>query len=302
MKVSVIIPNYNHAPYLEERIESVLNQTYRDFEVIILDDCSTDNSREVIEKYRGHDKISQIVYNEQNSGSTFKQWEKGISVAKGEWIWIAESDDWCELNFLDVVLPKNQNDIVLSFCGSIMYRNNNIISYPPTRYLDQTIDGADFCKRLLTSGCYINNASMCVFKRDYSEHIMEVTDYKLCGDWHFWIKLSVQGKVKINGRVLNYFRKHDADVSGKRFKDGTFYLEFIKIQNLLLNVSIINRYKYNKNILIKYCEIEKVVTDAFVSQLIIKKYRQTIGKNTIDFYLKYYIFIIDKLRKSILNH
>lgn len=70
--VSIIIPNYNHAPFLKERIDSVLNQTYDNFEVIILDDKSTDNSKEVIEVYRSHPRISQIVYNEENSGSTFK--------------------------------------------------------------------------------------------------------------------------------------------------------------------------------------------------------------------------------------
>jgi glycosyltransferase involved in cell wall biosynthesis len=91
--VSVIIPNYNHAAYLNERIDSVLNQTFRDFEVILLDDCSTDNSREIIESYRGHEKISQIEYNEVNSGSTFIQWKKGLDLAQGDWIWIAESDD-----------------------------------------------------------------------------------------------------------------------------------------------------------------------------------------------------------------
>lgn len=56
-KVSVIIPNYRHAPYLQERIDSVLAQTWRDFEIIILDDCSPDNSREVIERYRGNERI-----------------------------------------------------------------------------------------------------------------------------------------------------------------------------------------------------------------------------------------------------
>lgn len=100
-KVSVIIPNYNHARYLDQRIQSVLNQTYPDFEVIILDDCSTDNSLEVIDKYKDNPKISQIIVNEKNSGSTFKQWDKGFNIARGNIIWIAESDDYCETDMLE---------------------------------------------------------------------------------------------------------------------------------------------------------------------------------------------------------
>ena len=84
-KVSVIVPNYNYAAYLEERIESVLNQSYQDFELIILDDCSTDNSRILIEQYRSDPHVSHIVYNEVNTGSPFKQWAKGIELAKGEY-------------------------------------------------------------------------------------------------------------------------------------------------------------------------------------------------------------------------
>ncbi len=98
--VSVIIPNYNHAPFLKERIDSVINQHYDNFEVIILDDCSKDNSREVIEQYRNHPKVKHIIYNEANSGSTFIQWHKGFRLAEGEYIWIAESDDVADLDFL----------------------------------------------------------------------------------------------------------------------------------------------------------------------------------------------------------
>lgn len=116
--VSVIIPNYNHAPYLIERIESVLNQTYQDFEVIILDDCSKDNSHEIIELYRNHSKVSQIEYNETNSGSTFKQWQKGISMAQGEWIWIAESDDVADFTFLEVLVAKTKKHLDLSIIYS----------------------------------------------------------------------------------------------------------------------------------------------------------------------------------------
>ncbi len=69
--VSVILPNYNHAKYLPQRIESILNQTYQNFELIILDDCSSDNSREVIERYKDNPRISKIIFNEKNSGSRF---------------------------------------------------------------------------------------------------------------------------------------------------------------------------------------------------------------------------------------
>ncbi|MCH5307587.1 MAG: glycosyltransferase family 2 protein [Prevotella sp.] len=104
MKVSVIVPNYNHAPYLKERIDSILSQTYQDFELILLDDCSTDNSREVLEHYRGNRHVSHIVINEANTCNTFLQWDKGIMLAKGEYIWVAESDDVAMPGFLKTLV------------------------------------------------------------------------------------------------------------------------------------------------------------------------------------------------------
>ena len=121
-KVSVIVPNYNYAAYLEERIESVLNQSYQDFELIILDDCSTDNSRILIEQYRSDPHVSHIVYNEVNTGSPFKQWAKGIELAKGEYIWIAESDDTASTSFLSELVPQldSSPDVVLAFSHSFL--------------------------------------------------------------------------------------------------------------------------------------------------------------------------------------
>ena len=100
--VSVIIPNYNHAPYLRQRIDSVLKQDYQDFEVILLDDCSKDDSRQVLDSYRNHPKVSHVVYNEQNTGNTFIQWERGVNLAQGRYIWIAESDDVAELSLIHI--------------------------------------------------------------------------------------------------------------------------------------------------------------------------------------------------------
>ena len=130
-KVSVIVPNFNHSAYLKQRIDSILNQTYQDFELIILDDCSTDNSREIIDLYVNCAKVSNIVYNEKNSGNTFKQWKKGISLAVGKYVWIAESDDWCEATLLEtlVVGIEKDDNCIISYCQSYCVVNGNTIRF-----------------------------------------------------------------------------------------------------------------------------------------------------------------------------
>ena len=107
---SIIIPNYNHSAFLKQRIDSVLAQTYPDFEVIILDDKSIDDSKNIIESYRHHSKISHIIYNDVNSRSPFLQWEKGIKLAKADWIWVAESDDIADPSFLQEAASVLQNN------------------------------------------------------------------------------------------------------------------------------------------------------------------------------------------------
>ncbi len=196
MRVSVIIPNYNHAPYLDERIESVLNQTYKDFEVIILDDSSTDNSRDVIEKYRGHEKIRGIVYNEQNSGSTFKQWQKGIALAQGEWIWIAESDDSCEISFLEKMLRGVQGNVGVVACKVVQIDSNGKIDrndwFWPEDILqldwsrDFCMDGIDFIYLGMRYKNCIPNASAVVFNRGFSGYLEEIESFRFNGDWFFW--------------------------------------------------------------------------------------------------------------------
>ena len=99
--VSIIVPNFNHAAFLAQRLESIYNQTFSSFEVILLDDASTDNSIEILNLYKNHPKTAHFIINTINSGSPFKQWQKGVELAKGELIWIAESDDYAAINFLE---------------------------------------------------------------------------------------------------------------------------------------------------------------------------------------------------------
>lgn len=106
-----------------------MNQIFQDFELIILDDCSTDNSKEIIEMYRGNEKITQIIYNDANSGSTFLQWKKGIELAKGEYKWIAESDDYSHPQFLETVLKNfSEKRCSVVYCQSDRVDENNIVT------------------------------------------------------------------------------------------------------------------------------------------------------------------------------
>ncbi|MBE9598803.1 glycosyltransferase [Pedobacter sp. MC2016-24] len=249
-KVSVIIPNYNHADYLVQRIESVLNQSYQDFEVIILDDCSTDNSSQVINPYSQHPKVSEIIYNKKNSGSTFKQWEKGIALAKGEFIWIAESDDWCESNLLAELVFGLEKDpkCTFSYCQSYCIQNTNEISWQSQHpLLSEVIEGDIFIREYMLLNNSVFNASMVLWKKEQFKNISkEFLDYKFCGDWLFWIELSRLGKVHVSGKLLNYFRKHDQDVSGKATKTGLDLIENLKVLQILYRENLITDLEYIK--------------------------------------------------------
>lgn len=222
--VSVVIPNYNHARYLPERLESVLGQTYPRFEVIILDDCSTDESHEILERYRANPHVSQIVYNETNSGSVFKQWQKGLSLAKGELLWIAESDDCCEPNFLESLVAcfTANSCLALAFCRSVLFNEEGEKWTMDTEGLTAgTYDAHAFVSRFMSRGCPMLNASACLFSREAYEGIdNRYTTFQCSGDRMFWTLIAERGKVAVLDERLNYFRKHVANTTAYGFSHG----------------------------------------------------------------------------------
>lgn len=235
MFVSVIVPNYNHAIFLDQRIQSILNQTYQDFELIILDDCSPDEgaSRKVIEQYRDNPHISHIVYNEENSGSTFRQWDKGVNLAKGELIWIAESDDYCENNILDKLVRefKNDEELVLAYSLSQRVTANG----SPLGYICRTpsgvtrLKGKNFVIKYMTMGNHCKNASACLFKKSaYHKIDKSFVSYKAGGDMLFWIEIAEIGNVSIVNERLNYFRQHNNKVTPNSVKKGISSKEYKK--------------------------------------------------------------------------
>lgn len=255
--VSVIIPNYNHALYLNQRIDSVLNQTYQDIEVIILDDYSPDNSRDIIETYRNHPKVSHIIYNKTNSGSTFKQWEKGISLAKGEYIWIAESDDWADLSFLSKIIHsiRENNSSVCFSMSRIVDQNNNFKNNKLPIIAENMIGYKEFLRESLLFQNSIYNASMVVFRKNIIQDQIwnEICKLKFCGDWLFWSAIieSSKGTVSEVKEYLNHFRTHGSNVSGKSEVKGLTFLEGFPIS---LKVAKLLKMKKSKEFSQKWFE------------------------------------------------
>lgn len=247
--ISVILPTYNHAPYLRQRIDSILNQTWQDFELIILDDCSPDNSRDIIESYRENPHISHIVYNETNSGSTFRQWKKGIELAKGDYIWIAESDDYADVTFLEKVMSSIQRyNSVYSFAKTtIVDKDNKTVKEQPSLFEGNSMSLNEFVKNYLLFSNPVSNASMVVFRKDAVAQFVwdSITDFKYCGDWLLWACFTgdEQATVSEVKEYLNFFRTHSVNVSNKSELNGLGMIEGFKISEIITKRLNIKRNK-----------------------------------------------------------
>lgn len=250
--VSIIVPNFNHARYLPERLESIFNQSFKDFEVILLDDASTDGSMEVLERYRDHAGV-RIVRNERNSGSTFKQWLKGMELAQADIVWFAESDDRCEPDFIASLLPAFQNPRVkLAYANSHVIDENGAVvgEYTSSDYLRSlsptkwTNDYTASAGQEINDGLGVKNtilsASAVMFRKFTPPPDVRETleGMRIAGDWYFIIHAIAGGDVQYVSRKLNHHRRHSESVVGKLLKQNRvtdFFREFYTVQSAIFD-------------------------------------------------------------------
>ena len=290
--ISIIIPNYNHSKYLEQRLESVFNQTYSNFEVILLDDCSTDASREILSRFIKNAKVTHCVFNTKNTGNTFKQWAKGIALAKGDFIWIAESDDFAAPTFIERMIQPliEDEEVVLSYCQSNRVNELGVITGNWKSHTDNlsidffqndfVINGNQFIENYLIYKNVIPNASALLIRKSTIEALggFEIpNELRYCGDWLLYFKLALHHKVGFVADSLNNFRYHSESVISKAsnvesrisiididFLMREQMMQFLKknktnnhflIENI--NQEIINNLKYEK-VLLYYRSNQKV--------------------------------------------
>lgn len=252
-RISVIIPNYNHASFLRERIRSILDQEVELSELIILDDASTDDSRNVIlEMTRDISVPVKLVFNEINSGSIFRQWEKGFELAKGDLIWLCESDDTCDPRFLGTLVPYFSDPSVMMAFGRIDSIDREGIVVPQSGL---SLSASKFWGAPIIASAYswfngpfgnknvVANVGGCLFRRqEFSPDIFsELASYRICGDWYLYSRVARGGRIAYDPNAKAYFRVHTSNSSKASLKSEGFYNEHVRIAQALRRHYEINK-------------------------------------------------------------
>lgn len=297
LKVSVIVPNYNHKEYLPKRLESIYNQTYKNFEVILLDDCSKDGSRELLAQYAEKYKDNtRYVPNETNSGGVFKQWAKGISLAEGDICWIAESDDFCDDDFLEnLVYYFNDDAVMLAYAHYTFWMDGKPSGFAFEHYLNEV--GPEAWSREYIRSAYdevhnglgiknvIPNTSGCIFRKPVDMPLLNDEKWlnmKICGDWIFYLKQIVGGKIAYNPKANSYFRFHNDSASKVTHTRDVYYKEHGMVAE-----TIAENYRDTKEVIEKNRDI------------IYKYYYQTMENPNDDDFNSLYQW--DRIEKAVCN-
>ncbi|WP_299060170.1 glycosyltransferase family 2 protein [uncultured Polaribacter sp.] len=244
--VSIILPSYNHALFLEERLNSIINQTFSNWKLIIIDDCSKDNSLKILKKFKEKypNKIEQFIVNKTNSGSGYNSWNLGIKLAKSDYIWIAETDDYSAPTFLEeqVTILEANKDVALSFCASNYVNQEGEYLYDSTNRLKKLevvrenygVFSSEVFTNSMPFHTLITNGSSVVFRKPQDCIPEEIFTFKQCSDIFFWTHLLKCNKFIFLNKNLNYFRRHEDSTSTKNFNFNllSVYKEKIEYLNI----------------------------------------------------------------------
>lgn len=262
-RVSVIVPNYNYARYLRQRLSSIEGQTFPAYELIILDDASTDGSIHVIRELAEQiPALSvKVIVNSSNSGSVFRQWKKGLEQCSGELVWIAEADDIADTTFLSALVPAfDDPQVVLAFAQSRQIDADGRLLAEDYREYTSDISDA-WMSDYVHDGRYeiatafavkntIPNVSAVVFRRAALEKALselgdKLFDFHVAADWLVYMQIAASGKIAFFSRSLNSHRRHAGSVtkSGAALKHYEEVAEAQRFAATLANVSTDTRSK-----------------------------------------------------------
>lgn len=228
--ISVVLPVYNCELYIQQAIESILNQTFVDFEFIIIDDCSTDNTLQLCNLFT--DERIIIIEKDKNSGYT-NSLNYGLSIAKGKYIARMDGDDICmpERFEKQVLFLEANLDIILCGTSYAVIGEKGIYVLPETH--------EEIKIKLLSGNCIVHPSVM--FRKDIlvANNLMYDVLMEPAEDYDLWVRLSSIGKLHNLQECLVHYRVHDGQVSAIRNKKQIQVANQVRLKLLqLLGVGI----------------------------------------------------------------
>ncbi|MDA3883769.1 MAG: glycosyltransferase [Bacteroidales bacterium] len=207
--ITVYITNYNYGQYIREAITGLLNQTFQNFEVIIIDDGSTDNSKEIIEEYASHEKI-QIIY-QQNKGLNVTN-NVAIKASKGKYIMRLDADDFLTPDALEVMSTKLESDENLGLVFPDYYmvdKEGNILNIEQRHSFNDEVSLFD----------QPAHGACTMIRTDFLKNLGGYDEQYTCQDgYELWIKFVTKYKVANVNKPLFYYRQHGKNLTSNEDK------------------------------------------------------------------------------------
>lgn len=225
--VSIIMPNYNSEDFISESIESVINQTYTNWELIIVDDCSTDRSVDIIRKFMISDNRIKLIINNRNIGAALSR-NKAIEVANGEFIAFLDSDDlWLENKLEYQITYMIKNNIDFSYTYYFINRKGDRVIEAPKHLNYQKLLRYNYI------GC------LTVIYRVKNIGKLQIIDLKKRNDYALWLKILKKVDGYLLAEPLAIYRKRDSSLSSNKFKLIKYhYLVFRKSEQFGILISL----------------------------------------------------------------
>lgn len=244
-KVSVIIPIYNVEDYLAKCLDSVIGQTYKNIEIICVEDCSTDNSAKILKEYEKKDSRIKIVYHETNKGLSAAR-NTGMDNSDGEYIYFIDSDDWIDSDYVENLLNaalETKSDIVVNTNAIRHYENSSELEHLANKTYDKAentfIDAAPAIQNIIW------NTWTHLWKRSFLEKIeARFPEGELIEDIYFQIITYIQtDKIYVIRKGQYHHNYHSGSIMTSLSKRAECD-QIIKIINLALD--FIESHNVNK--------------------------------------------------------
>ena len=217
-KVSVCIPTYNYGHFIGEAIESVLGQTLQDFEIIITDNASTDDTEAVVAVYASRDQRIRYVRNHTNLGMV-ANWNLCLSLAVGDYVKFLCSDDLLEADCLArlTALLDRSGTASLASCARGVISGGECTTYLAFSDREEIVTGPECIRRMLIRGNIVGEPTAVMFRRSSAGRGFD-PGYQQLTDMEFWLYLLKQGDFVFSPGILCLYRQHEGMETKKNIK------------------------------------------------------------------------------------